>query len=229
MSTYHFTSAEEYQKRVIQMGEKTEHVFNLGAVGLEMLRKTKFMGRDKFEAELGFKLKSKNFLITYHPVTMSSEDGIEALISALKEFKDCGQIITFPNSDPGYDKIRNLIEVYSNEFDNVMLTKSLGSKLYVNAMNLVDVVIGNSSSGIIEAPFLGTATVNIGDRQTGRMKAPSVFDCVANKESIVNAINNSLLCEKKQSLIFGDGHCAEQFVSFLEKNNFELKRGFHDL
>lgn len=229
MSTYHFTATDVYKKRVIQMGEQPENVLNTGAPGLENIRKLDYLSKSDLETSLGFKLRSKNFLITYHPVTAIAEDATENLIKALEDYKDFGQIITLPNSDPGHEPIIKKLEAYAKANENVFVTTSLGSHRYLSLMKLCDVVIGNSSSGIIEAPFLGTPTLNIGKRQQGRMQADSVINVDIDVKSIISGIEEALLKEKKSSDLYGDGYCAEKIVNFLEKTSFKVKRGFYDI
>lgn len=227
MSTFHFTSTKEYRARVIQMGESPDRVLNIGAVGLEAIRKCQFLPRETLEQNLGFKLKEKNFLITYHPVTAANEDAIENLIKALEHFPDCAQIITMPNSDPGHDQIFEAFKKYARDRDNVYLSTNLGLQRYLSAMKIVDIVIGNSSSGIIEAPFIGTPTLNIGVRQKGRLSADSVIHCGVASEDIRNRIDRILSGNFGPDLLYGDGYCAEKLVTFLNSKPFVTKVGFY--
>ena len=227
LSSYHFTSTERYRKRVIQMGERPESVINVGALGLENFKRLELLSKREIESRLNFKLKEKNFLITYHPVTAANEDGVEELIDALKSFGDVGQIITMPNSDPGYSKIANALSAYAESRDNVYVTTNLGSLLYLSIMKISDAVIGNSSSGIAEAPFVGVPTLNIGVRQKGRIHADSVIDCSPKeiKQKIQNVLNNAF----EQSDLYGKGDSSTKIISFLKNANFKVKSGFYDL
>lgn len=228
MSTYHFTSTEEYRKRVIQMGEEPERVLNVGAVGLETIRKMDFMSPAELEEDLGFKLKEKNFLITYHPVTAAEEDATQSLLNVLSNFQDFGQIITLPNSDPGHDSIYKAMNEYAKSRGNVYVTKNLGFHRYLSLMKICDAVIGNSSSGIIEAPYLGTPTLNIGVRQKGRVRAKSVIDCEPFKDEIKNGIEQILKSSHQESELYGDGKSSQKIINFLKDKSLIVKSGFYD-
>lgn len=223
MSTYHFSSTDIYRNRVIQMGEDPSRVLTIGAVGLENIRKLDMLSKEEM-ADIPF--KDKNFLITYHPVTAANEDGIEPLLEALSKYPDTCQIITMPNSDPGHAKIFNRLKEYADQNENVFLSTSLGFHRYLSCMKICDVVIGNSSSGIIEAPFFGTPTLNIGVRQKGRLHDKSVIDSVI--DNIENKLKEVLSGKYEKSLMHGDGNCAEKLVSFLEQQEFKVKSGFYD-
>jgi UDP-hydrolysing UDP-N-acetyl-D-glucosamine 2-epimerase len=227
MSSYHFASTETYRKRIIQMGENPERVINVGAVGLENIRKLDLMSKEQLEKDLNFKLKEKNFLITYHPVTQSNEDATDDLLKVLVQYPDVSQIITLPNSDPGHSSIINKFEKYAQSNSNVYLAKSLGSLRYLSVMKLSNVVIGNSSSGIIEAPFLGVPTLNIGNRQKGRLHDVSVIN--SSPEEIGEKIKLILGQKFQVSSLYGDGNNAAKVTSFLNKADFKVKSGFYDL
>lgn len=224
MSTYHFTSTEEYKKRVIQMGEDPSRVEKVGAVGLENIRKLNLLAKEDMP-DIPF--KDKNFLITYHPVTAANEDATEKLLDTLENYSDACQIITMPNSDPGHAKIFKALEKYAQNKDNVYLTTSLGFTRYLSCMQICDVVIGNSSSGIIEAPFMGTPTLNVGVRQKGRLSANSVVDCSPN--DIEEKLNEILKKQYEKSDLYGDGHCAEKIINFIKKQTLKMKTGFYDI
>lgn len=227
MSTYHFTSTEQYRKRVIQMGEFPGRVLNVGAVGLENIRNLSLITKDDLEKDLGFKFQEKNFLVTYHPVTAVNEDATEQLIQVLAEYRDVGQIITMPNSDPGHEKIFKLFTDYARGKNNVYLSTNLGFVRYLNVMRFSDVVIGNSSSGIIEAPFLGVPTLNIGMRQKGRIRDESVIDCspLEIKEKLEYIMKKVF----KKSDIHGDGFSSSKIINFILKQKLQQKVGFYDL
>jgi UDP-hydrolysing UDP-N-acetyl-D-glucosamine 2-epimerase len=227
LSSYHFTSTERYRKRVIQMGERPERVFNVGALGLENFKRFKLLSREEIENRLNFKLKRKNFLITYHPVTAVNEDGVDELINALKSFGDVGQIITMPNSDPGFSKIVESFSSYAKMRENIYLTSNLGSLLYLSIMKISDAVIGNSSSGIAEAPFVGVPTLNIGARQKGRIHADSVINCTP--DEIKQKIEYILSNQYHESELYGAGDSSEKLLSFFKVENFTIKSGFYDL
>lgn len=219
MSWLHFTSNEIYRKRVIQMGESPERVFNVGAPGLENFIRLKLLTKTELEKSLNFKLRSKNILVTYHPVTACEELGIDELIAALTNLPEVGQIITLPNSDPGYEDIFNKWNRYADKKNNVYLATSLGQIRYLSAMKFCDAVVGNSSSGIIEAPFCGVSTVNIGKRQYGRILAKSVRQVnEITRQKIKESIELAIETKTESQLLFGDGQSAQNIVNILENN-----------
>ncbi|MDX2346788.1 MAG: UDP-N-acetylglucosamine 2-epimerase [Legionella sp.] len=224
MSTYHFASTEVYRKRIIQMGESPENVINTGAIGLENIRRLNLLSKEKM-SDIPF--REQNFLITYHPVTASNEDALDNLLDILSSYSNACQIITMPNSDPGYKIIFEKLAYYAESKENVYLTTSLGSLRYLSCMKICDVVIGNSSSGIVEAPFLGTPTLNIGVRQKGRISDQSVIDCASDeiKEKLDYILNNTF--ENKS--LYGEGYCVDKVMSFLERTQYKVKSGFYDV
>lgn len=192
MSHLHFTSTEAYRKRVIQLGEQPERVFNVGALGVENILKTDFMTKDEIEQGLNFKLTDKCFLCTYHPVTLSSmpsEAQILNLLEALNEYKDFRIIFTYSNSDTNSQIIIKRIQEYVDKnAERCMFIPSLGQRRYFSVLTYVKAVIGNSSSGIIEVPSFGIPTLNIGDRQKGRIAADSVINCGYLTEEIIKGL-----------------------------------------
>lgn len=181
MSHLHFTSTEAYRKRVIQLGEQPERVFNVGALGVENILKTDFMTKDEIEQSLNFKLTDKCFLCTYHPVTLSnmpSEAQILNFLEALDEYKEYHVIFTYSNSDTNSQIIIKRIQEYVDKnTECCMFIPSLGQRRYFSVLKNMTAVLGNSSSGIIEVPSFGIPTLNIGDRQKGRIAADSVINC----------------------------------------------------
>lgn len=188
MSHLHFTSTEAYRKRVIQLGEQPERVFNVGALGVENIMNTDFMTKGEIEQSLGFKLTDKCFLCTYHPVTlsnMSSEVQVLNLLEALDGYKDYHIIFTYSNSDTNSQIIIRRIQEYVNRnTERCMFIPSLGQRRYFSVLKNVTAVLGNSSSGIIEVPSFGIPTLNIGERQKGRISAGSVINCGCSTEEI---------------------------------------------
>ena len=184
-SHLHFTSTEVYRKRVIQLGEQPDTVFNVGAIGLDSIKKLKLLDRQVFEKSIDFKLKKRNVLITYHPVTLEKEPPIETfenILTALDELTDTALIFTHANSDKNGRVINKMIAEYvETHKDKAVAFKSLGQLRYLSALQFVDFVIGNSSSGILEVPSFYIPTINIGDRQKGRICS----------ESIINSTNTS--------------------------------------
>lgn len=239
MSHYHFVAAEPYRKRVIQLGENLKHVFNFGAPGLDHIARSKLLSREELEKELDFQFGKLNFLVTFHPVTRetkSPEMVMRELFHALDEFSEAKIIFTKSNADSGGRKINSLIDDYVNKHpDRSKLFILLGIKKYLSVVKQVDVVIGNSSSGLIEAPIVGTPTVNIGDRQKGRLLASSVVCCKDDKNSIINAINKVLSDEFQRSLVhidspYGQGDASHKIKEVLKSCSLNvLKKEFFDL
>ena len=222
MSHLHFVAAEVYRKRVIQLGEKPENVFDFGAVGLENIVRLKLLDQADFEIALGFKLGKLNFLVTYHPATLSDfspELAMDSLLKAIDCFPDAKIIFTKPNSDMSGSVIRDMIDKYTAKNPNKAVSfGSLGQIKYLSAISLVDVVIGNSSSGLIEVPAFKKPTVNIGPRQDGRLKGISVVDCDENQVDIAAAIKKVLSPNFKQNLEGSSSQFDAGFVSVKIKN-----------
>ena len=203
MAHLHFTSTEEYRQRVIQLGEDPKRVFNVGALGIENIKNVSLMNKDELEATLdGFTLGDKALLVTYHPVTLensTAEEQIKNLLAALDEFPEYKVIFTLPNSDTDGRVIIQLINEYvTNHADRTIAYPSLGLKRYLSTLQFVKAAVGNSSSGIIEVPSFGIPTLNIGDRQKGRIAADSVVNCGTSKEDILDGFERVLRAEKKE-------------------------------
>jgi len=194
MSHLHFTSCEDYRKRVIQLGENPERVFNVGALGVENIKTIPLMSKEDLEKSLDFKFNEYNLLVTFHPVTLegNSKEQFNELLMALDKLEDTNIIITCPNSDSGNEEIFELIQEFEQKQENVKAYKSLGLKRYLSCLQFVNAVVGNSSSGIVEVPSFGIATVNIGNRQKGRIQAASVINCEPKTKDILNAIQKAL-------------------------------------
>ena len=188
MSHLHFTSTEEYRSRVIQLGEQPERVFNVGALGVENIKRVPLMSKEEVEHDLNFEIGDKTLLITYHPVTLSDSNPLEdihALFDALDEHPELRVIFTMPNSDTGGQVIAEAIENYASQHaDRVRAYKSLGMRRYLSVMKYCAAVVGNSSSGILETPSFHIPTLNIGSRQDGRLAAESVYNCGTSKNAI---------------------------------------------
>ena len=230
MSQLHFTSTEMYRKRVIQLGEQPDRVFNVGALAVENIMNTRFISKEKLGKELGIDLSKKYGVVTYHPVTLEKNSGIEQvdeLLSALDSFPDMSFIITKSNADAGGNIINNKLDEYGRKHANVVVVTSLGVVRYLSAVKEASVVIGNSSSGIIEAPCLHVPTVNIGDRQKGRYMPESVICCEAKVNEITESIRNVISLEyidNIENMInpFGEGKTSEKIVNVL-KNQFDME------
>lgn len=193
MSHLHFTSTEEYRKRVIQLGEHPDRVFNVGAPGVENIKKVRLMNKEKLEATLdGFTFGDKSLLVTYHPVTLESAtaaEQIQNLLSALDRLSDYKIIFTLPNSDTDGRVITKLINEYVvKNPKRAIAYPSLGLRRYLSALKYVRAVVGNSSSGIIEVPSFGIPTLNIGERQKGRLAANSVVNCGTGTDEILSGL-----------------------------------------
>ena len=193
MSHLHFTSTEEYRKRVLQLGEQPDRVFYVGAPGVENIKKFPLMGKEEVEESVNFKLDENTILVTYHPVTLgehTAEKDIKEFIAALEERKDLRVFFTMPNSDTGSQAIVDAInEFVANNPNRSIAYKSLGIKRYLSVMKYAGAVVGNSSSGLLEVPSFGIPTLNIGDRQKGRMAADSVYNCETDKNSILEGLD----------------------------------------
>ena len=227
MSSLHFTSTELHRKRVIQLGESPETVFNVGAIGLDSIKNLKLLSKKEFEKSLNFKLGKLNFLLTYHPQT--SEDGnevknIRTILNAIEKIKDYKLIITKPNFDKFSNKIIDEIDKFVNEnHKNVISFKSLGQLRYLSALKHVDLVIGNSSSGIVETPSFKRATVNIGTRQLGRECSANIINVKLNEEDILRGIKLGISESFKNKLtslrsIYGNGTASTQIMNIINDN-----------
>ena len=240
MSHLHFTAAKEYKNRVIQLGEHPSRVFNVGGMGIENIKRLKLLSKEKFEESINFKLNKKNILVTFHPVTLenlSAKEQFQELLDAIDELEDTNIIFTKANSDTDGRIINQMCDDYvlKNSNKSICFT-SLGQLRYLSALQYVDAVVGNSSSGLIEAPSFKIGTINIGDRQKGRLKAKSIIDCDSLKSSIIQAFKKLYSEEFKNILIntnnpYGDGCASEKIIKELKKvdlNNI-LKKSFYDL
>jgi len=239
LSHLHFTSNEVHRDRVIQLGEDPERVFNVGAPGLDYIKSLQFFSRKELSENYNIKIKEKLFLVTYHPVTLDlteSRRGIEELIFSMTKIQDATIIWTMPNADPDSDYIYNLLKQEESKNDDFYLYTNLGQKNYLSFLKNATAVVGNSSSGIIEAPFLKVPTINIGSRQGGRMQAASIINAEPQSKSIDQAID--LICSKsfQESLknfksLYGEGTAAEMILGILEKTDFTklIIKKFYDL
>lgn len=204
MSHLHFASCEAHRERIIQLGESPDTVFNVGALGVENIYRSSLMERSELAEAIGFNLEKPYFLVTFHPVTLekdTSQGQFQALLHALDAFPEYNVIFTKGNADTNGRVINRLIDEYSDKRpERCLVSASLGLLRYLSAMKHATAVIGNSSSGIIEAPSFKVPTVNIGDRQKGRVKAESVVDCDPSAVSIKTAIHKVISSEFQHSL-----------------------------
>lgn len=236
MSYLHFPATEEYRRRIIQMGENPKRVYAVGALGVENILKTSLLPYEDMCRETGVPLGSKYVVVTFHPVTLEDNtafEQVEALISAMEQKDNYFYLITKANADVGSEAVNKRLEEFSGQHENAKLVTSLGMVRYLSAVKYSEMVLGNSSSGIIEAPALGIPTVNIGDRQKGRLMASTIINCKANKADIVSAMEMAAVTEHRVSHLYGDGNTAEKIVqvlkSFLQNGHVDLKKKFYDL
>lgn len=240
MSHLHFTATKVYEKRVIQLGEQPSRVFNVGSLGVENINKLALLSKDEFEDSISFKLGEKNLLITFHPTTLdggTSKNQFEELLNALDELKDTKLIFTKANADSDGKIINKMIDIYvEKNIDKSACYTSLGQLRYLSALAFVDGVIGNSSSGIIEAPSFNIATVNIGDRQKGREQAKSIINTEVSKDDIQNAVKR-IYSEEFKTLIkenqnpYHANDTAREIKEIIKKTPLSniLKKKFYDL
>ena len=239
MSSIHFVAAEEYKRRVIQLGEDKNKVFNVGGLGADIVKQSDLFTKEYLEDFLNFKFKSKNILITFHPETLDlnhTECQIDNLLFSLGNFDNIGFIFTMPNADNRSKTIDSKIQRFCFENKNSTYIKSLGQKKYYSCLNIVDGVVGNSSSGICEAPSFKIGTVNIGDRQKGRVRCESIIDVDNEQKEITNAIK-TIISEEFKSKIKGVinpyqiNNTSENIVRIIKEINLEgiTKKKFFDL
>ncbi|TGE33012.1 UDP-N-acetylglucosamine 2-epimerase [Desulfosporosinus sp. Sb-LF] len=241
MSYLHFTSTEQYRQRVINMGEAPSRVFNVGATGVENILSMSLMTKEELAQSINYDLNSPYALVTFHPATLEKDTAtkqIEVLLSALDETNGLNYIFTKANADANGRAINQKIDAYCEKEGNAIAFTSLGILRYLSAMNYCEMVIGNSSSGIIETPSFRKPTINIGDRQKGRICAKSVISCEPEKHSILNCIakarSHQFLQEiSEQVNPYGNGKTSEKIVAvikdFLENNKINLKKRFYDV
>ena len=225
MAHLHFVAADEYAWRVRQLGESDEHIFNFGAPGLDHLTRSSIAGRDELEKVIGAPLGSPLFAVTYHPETLDADEGIDglrAMLSALGGVTSASIVFTGVNADPGHDHLKNEIHAFvSADPTRRHLIASLGQSRYLGLLKIADAVVGNSSSGLIEAPALRVPTVNIGDRQKGRLRAASVIDCAPTKEAIDTALRKAIDPQFRAQLpenpsLYGVGDAARRIKDVLK-------------
>ena len=240
MSHLHFTAMEEYKNRVIQLGEHPERVFNVGGMGIENIKKLKLLSKNELENLIKFKFNKKNLLVTFHPATLENntpKDQFQELLNAIDELDDTNIIFTKTNSDLNGKVINKMIDKYTSKNPKKSIGFiSLGQLKYLSALQYVDAVVGNSSSGLLEAPSFKIGTINIGDRQKGRIKSSSIIDCEPKKNSISRALRElysiKFLKTLKTSINpYGDGHACKKIIDKIKKANLKtiLKKSFYDL
>jgi GDP/UDP-N,N'-diacetylbacillosamine 2-epimerase (hydrolysing) len=240
MAHLHFTATEEYKNRVIQLGEKPNKVFNVGGMGIENIKKLKLFSKKELEKSINFKFNKRNILITYHPVTLennTSKQQFQALLDAINELDHTNIIFTKSNSDLNGKIINKMIDKYTRKYPHKSVGFiSLGQTNFLSVLKYMDAVVGNSSSGLIEAPSFKIATINIGDRQKGRIKAKSIIDCNPNKKSIKSSLKKIYSRDFQKSLNdvknpYDNGLPSKKIVKVLKNLNLEniLKKNFYDI
>lgn len=238
LSYLHGTSTEEYRQRVIQLGESPERVENIGAIGLDHLKRSTFMTVDELSQSLDFTLTKPFFIVTYHPVTLGDEDpqvSFQALLHALDEYPNYQVILTYPNADDGGRRIIPMLEEYADKNPHrILAIPSLGQVRYLSSVAHAAAVIGNSSSGIIEVPAFDVPTVNIGPRQKGRLAAKSVLNTLPDQQSISDAIQIAITRSYKQPNEqvhnpYGQGDSSGQVIKMIKLLEFEPTKVFYDI
>lgn len=239
MSHLHFVAAEEYRQRVIQLGEQPERVFLVGGLGIDNIKRLKLLDRAELEASLGFKLRQKNLLITFHPVTLetaTTADQMAELLVALAELQDTQLIFTMPNADTDGRILISMVEQFVAQHANARAYTSLGQLRYLSCIAHVDGVVGNSSSGLIEVPSFRKGSINIGDRQRGRLHAASVINSAPTRQNIAAALVRLYDADFQAGLSqvrnpYGEGGASEKVVATIKHYAIDgiAKKAFYDL
>lgn len=239
MSHLHFVAAEEYRQRVIQLGEQPERVLLVGGLGIDNIKRLKLLDRSALEASLDFRLGKKNLLITFHPVTLENATAAEQLselLAALDDLADTHLIFTLPNADTDGRILIKMVAQFVASHPNSRAYKSLGQLRYLSCIAQVDGVVGNSSSGLVEVPSLKKGTIDIGDRQRGRLKAASVIETAPTRESIAEALKKLYSDDFQRSLSeltnpYGEGGASEKVVASIKSSSLVdvLKKRFYDV
>jgi GDP/UDP-N,N'-diacetylbacillosamine 2-epimerase (hydrolysing) len=239
MSHLHFVAAEEYRQRVIQLGEQPERVFLVGGMGVDNIKRMTLLSRTELETSLGIRLGKKNLLVTFHPVTLeaaTAADQMAELLAALADLKETHLIFTLPNADTDSRVLINMVEQFAAQHPNAHAYTSLGQLRYLSCISQVDGVVGNSSSGLLEVPSFRKGTVNIGNRQQGRLQAASVINCEPTRQSITSAIETLYNADFQESLRrvrnpYGEGGASEKVVATIKHHSIDgiVKKAFYDL
>ena len=240
LAQLHFTATAVYRQRVIQLGESPERVFNVGALGIENIHRLALLDRETLEKQLSFNLREKNVVVTYHPVTLEKDTAryhFRALLQALDEQSDVGIVFTMPNADPESRVITEAIRQFVRQHSGrSVYHESLGQRNYLSLLQYVDAVVGNSSSGILEAPSFRVATINVGTRQDGRIQADSVINCPPEPEAIASAFTQVFSSEFQQQLAtvsnpYDQGNASTAIVKVLKEADLTeiTKKRFYDI
>ena len=239
MSHFHYVAADDYRRRVIQLGEQPDRVFTVGGLGVDVIKRMELLSRTDLEDAIDFKFGEKNLVITFHPVTLEAETAVNQmteLLATLDNLDDTNLIFTWPNADTDGRTLGKMIEQFATEHSNARVYASLGQLRYLSCINQVDGVIGNSSSGLLEVPSFKKGTINVGDRQRGRLMASSIINCEPNQPSISASIKKLYSPDFKDSLShvinpYGDGGASQRIVSTLGSQVLDgvIKKVFYDL
>ena len=236
MSYLHLASTEEYRKRIIQLGEDPKRVYNTGALGVENVLQVKCLSKKELSKELYFELDKPYGVVTFHPVTLENNSAISQLhelLEVLHNHQEMKFIITKANADQSGELINDELDKFVKGNDNCIVVSSLGTLKYFSAIKYSEVVIGNSSSGIVEVPSFNKPTINIGDRQKGRIQAESVINCKSEEKDIERALKKALKFNKKVVNPYGDGKTSDKMVKIIKKTfygkDIDLKKKFYDL
>ena len=235
MGFLHFTAAEAYRNRVIQLGEHPDRVFNVGSLGTENIRNCPLMKEIEIRKSAEIPAEMPYAVVTFHPVTLEEETAevqTEELCKVMHDRSDVFFLMTMANADAGGDIVNRIVGEFARKHDNAKLAANLGMIRYLSAVKYAEFVLGNSSSGILEAPVLGTPTVNIGDRQKGRLMAETVICCEPEAESIKGAIWEAERLEHQPVYLYGDGTTSDKIVQIMKSvldAGIEMKKVFYDL
>ncbi|MCL6446061.1 MAG: UDP-N-acetylglucosamine 2-epimerase (hydrolyzing), partial [Alicyclobacillus sp.] len=222
MAFLHFVTNEGSRRRVCQLGEDPARVFNVGHPGIDAIRRLRLLSRKELERALAFQFHPRNLLVTFHPVTMGRRDSATEfgeLLNALNRLGEgTGILFTKPNADPEGRVLADMVDDFVAHHSNAKAFISLGQQHYFSAVRWVDIVVGNSSSGICEVPSLGRPTVDIGDRQKGRLRGNSVIHCEAQTDAILRAIDCALRFHGKIENPYGDGTSSQKIVQEIKRH-----------
>lgn len=222
MSHLHFVTNSVAAQRVAQLGERKESIFNVGSSGIDQILQVPRLSQAEAFGSLGYTAQQQNILVCFHPVTLRSDslEQCSAMLSALASLSNTGVILTGSNADPGGQDIDKMLKRFADEHEHAVYAKSLGSARFISVLSEVDAIVGNSSSGLYEAPSVKTPTVNIGDRQKGRLRASSVFDCQPTEAAVLSTLREALAADVSEVVSpYGDGNAAAQIALALKSTD----------
>lgn len=236
MSYIHFTVADSYRRRVIQLGEQPERVFNVGSLAAENIFNAPLLSESEIRRYMGVSEHMPYVVVTFHPVTLedsSAEKQVIELCNAMKKRKQYFYLITKANADVGSEAVNSIMGGFAANTINVKMVDSLGMVRYLSALKYASFVMGNSSSGIFEAPVLGTPTINIGDRQKGRLSPETVINCIAEQDEIMSAMDRVVQIPNISAGMFGNGDTSSRIIKiikhFLYDEEINMKKQFFDI